>query len=162
MASRREILMGAAVALWTACIGRADDDAPLPDDPPDDGDSGTAPTGCQPAHTARTGSGWIELPLSEHPELGSLYSGKRLSIDGTPVNVAQVAEGCFVAMGTVCTHEGCAVDYAAERNQFTCPCHGALYGIDGVPIAGPAPFPLPLHDVDFDGSSVWVRLIEEA
>lgn len=162
MASRRELLLGAAVALWTACT-KSGDNGETSGDTADrgDGDSATLDAACTPAHVTHgsEADGWTRLALADHPELQDVFSGKALTVNGTAVNVAHVAEGCFVAMGVVCTHQGCTVGYAAERNQFTCPCHGALYGVDGVPIAGPAPRPLPTYETDFDGDAVWVRIL---
>lgn len=161
MATRRELLVGAAVALWTACTKSGDDTSAGGDSADTSSrDSGVPVDTCSPAHVAHgtEADGWTRIALADHPELQNVFSGIALRINGTAVNVAQVAEGCFVAMGVVCTHEGCTVSYAAQRNQFTCPCHGALYGVDGVPIAGPAPLPLPTYETDFDGDAVWVRV----
>ncbi|MBI4767806.1 MAG: Rieske (2Fe-2S) protein [Deltaproteobacteria bacterium] len=47
----------------------------------------------------------------------------------------------------VCTHLGCPVLWAEERNRFECPCHGSLFNARGQVTAGPAQIPLPWYEV---------------
>ena len=90
-------------------------------------------------------------PCAEHPDAGSagwsavsLSSFSALAVVGGAVSVdlgrhrlavAQPAEGCFVAVSRVCTHNGCETAYDAGR--FVCPCHGAVFDLDGSVLAGP-------------------------
>ena len=41
-----------------------------------------------------------------------------------------------------CTHQGCDVTWAPDKNRFDCPCHGAAFAVDGTPIKGPHGGPL--------------------
>jgi cytochrome b6-f complex iron-sulfur subunit len=41
-----------------------------------------------------------------------------------------------------CTHQGCDVAWVPAKNQFDCPCHGAAFAPDGVPVKGPNNGPL--------------------
>ena len=41
-----------------------------------------------------------------------------------------------------CTHLGCAYSWQPDQQQFTCPCHAGVYGMDGKVLAGPPPRPL--------------------
>ncbi len=41
-----------------------------------------------------------------------------------------------------CTHQGCDVTLNAQKWQFECPCHGAIFSPDGTPIRGPHNGPL--------------------
>jgi Rieske Fe-S protein len=52
------------------------------------------------------------------------------------------AEDGFYVVSAVCTHLGCNVVHE-EKKGFACPCHGSLFGEDGVVVRGPAPSPLP-------------------
>jgi Rieske Fe-S protein len=42
------------------------------------------------------------------------------------------------AYSTVCPHEGCAVVWRDESNDFFCPCHDSLFSADGAWVAGPS------------------------
>jgi len=37
-----------------------------------------------------------------------------------------------------CPHEGCDVEWSAERREFQCPCHDSRFGPDGARLGGPA------------------------
>jgi len=51
------------------------------------------------------------------------------------------------AFSSVCPHLGCAFDYEPDVKQFKCPCHNAIYSIDGKVVGGPAPRPMDELDV---------------
>lgn len=53
--------------------------------------------------------------------------------------VVKQDNGSFVVYNGHCTHLGCAYHWQADQNQFVCPCHGGVYGIDGHVVAGPPP-----------------------
>ena len=44
------------------------------------------------------------------------------------------------AVSDVCTHRGCML--LIKDNTFECPCHSAVFTLDGKPISGPANKPL--------------------
>ena len=48
----------------------------------------------------------------------------------------------FTVYNGRCTHLGCAYSWQPDQQQFTCPCHAGVYGIDGKVLAGPPPRPL--------------------
>ena len=50
-------------------------------------------------------------------------------------------------VSAVCTHLGCSVQWAPERNRFECPCHGSLFNARGQVTVGPAQNPLPWYEV---------------
>jgi len=39
----------------------------------------------------------------------------------------------------ICPHLGCAIDYAADRNAFHCPCHASEFDAEGRRRFGPSP-----------------------
>lgn len=41
-----------------------------------------------------------------------------------------------------CTHLGCGYSWDAASKQFKCPCHGAVFSLEGEVVAGPPPRPL--------------------
>ena len=53
----------------------------------------------------------------------------------------------FAVANAVCTHLGCTVGYFQSDERFHCPCHGSVFGADGVVQHGPAPRPLEWFEV---------------
>lgn len=47
-------------------------------------------------------------------------------------------DGSVVAFSSVCPHLGCAVGFSEQHDQFECPCHDAVFAIDGARVSGPA------------------------
>lgn len=115
-------------------------------------------TSCSLVTPGTEAEGWFRVVLADHPELDTIYNGVQISLGGTTVNLAKVTEDCWVAMGVRCTHEGGPVTYRPARNQFVCSRHGAIFGPDGVPVAGPTGVPMPLFEVGFDGTDLWVKV----
>jgi cytochrome b6-f complex iron-sulfur subunit len=56
-------------------------------------------------------------------------------------------ENHIKVVSAVCTHLGCSVQWAPERNRFECPCHGSLFNARGQVTAGPAQNPLLWYEV---------------
>lgn len=48
----------------------------------------------------------------------------------------------FTAYDPRCTHLGCPYRWDAEKEAFVCPCHTALFDVEGNVLSGPAPRPL--------------------
>ncbi|MBR7553245.1 ubiquinol-cytochrome c reductase iron-sulfur subunit [Allobacillus sp. GCM10007491] len=59
------------------------------------------------------------------------------------------SNGDILALSPVCTHLGCTVDWATEKeDEFFCPCHDGRYNAEGENIAGTPPTE-PLHEYTF-------------
>ncbi len=61
--------------------------------------------------------------------------GSRTLLADIPAILLHTETG-FSALSLVCTHLGCTLEQTAEG--FTCPCHGSQFGVDGLPLRGPA------------------------
>ncbi|MGH2851746.1 MAG: ubiquinol-cytochrome c reductase iron-sulfur subunit [Solirubrobacteraceae bacterium] len=59
-------------------------------------------------------------------------------IDTTPAN----QYNRWVAITSRCAHLGCPVRWVPAAERFICPCHGGVYDLQGVRVAGPPPRPL--------------------
>ena len=68
--------------------------------------------------------------------------------------VVKSASNRVTAFGPQCTHLGCAYHWEDTKNQFLCPCHSSLFGIDGTVQGGPAPRPLDRYDVRVQGTKL--------
>jgi cytochrome b6-f complex iron-sulfur subunit len=68
------------------------------------------------------------------------------------IYVICTAASTYVALSSICTHQGCTVAYVAINKQFSCPCHGGLYDITGKVLTGPPPAPLKSYSVTLNGN----------
>ena len=70
--------------------------------------------------------------------------------------VVKSADNRITAFGPQCTHLGCAYHWEEGKNEFLCPCHSSLFGIDGRVISGPAPRPLDRYQTRIEGNKLMV------
>ena len=64
--------------------------------------------------------------------------------------LVRLQDGGFLAIYRRCTHLGCAVPYDPASAQFTCPCHGSAFTMEGDVLNPPAPRPLDLFKLSFN------------
>lgn len=57
----------------------------------------------------------------------------------------------FIALSSVCTHNGCTVGYVAANDNLLCPCHDSVFSLDGTVLQGPASSPLKTYNVKKEG-----------
>jgi cytochrome b6-f complex iron-sulfur subunit len=84
------------------------------------------------------------------------WSSRMAAVGGHPIIVVNTPQG-FRAFSAICTHLGCIVNWNAERRQIACPCHAGFFDVNGRPVAGPPPSPLPEHQVLVVDGEVMVR-----
>ena len=60
-------------------------------------------------------------------------------------------------LSPICTHQGCAVDWRADRSRFVCPCHGGTFDAEGNRISGPPQDPLAAVDYQVKDGQLLVR-----
>lgn len=63
----------------------------------------------------------------------------------------------FIVYDPRCTHLGCPFRWDARLNQFVCPCHTAVFNVDGRPVMGPAPRPLDRYPSRIAGGRLMIR-----
>jgi len=75
----------------------------------------------------------------------------------SPAMLIHHRDDSWVALGAVCSHLGCTVQYIAAQNRIHCFCHGGEYDPNtGANIAGPPPKPLRRFDVRVEKDGVVV------
>ena len=62
----------------------------------------------------------------------------------------------FIAFDPKCTHLGCPYRWSEEKKQFLCPCHNAVFGIDGQVVSGPPPKPLDRYPTKVVGGRLYL------
>ena len=72
------------------------------------------------------------------------------------VIIAKTSAGIFVAVASVCTHQGSTIGFESSANRFHCPNHGSNFGTDGSVINGPALTALKKYNTALTGTSLRV------
>lgn len=77
---------------------------------------------------------------------GYAYSGNILIIrSGT---------SSYIALSSICTHQGCTVTYNSSDDKIACPCHGSLFSTGGSVLKGPASSSLKTYNVKIEGNNL--------
>lgn len=64
----------------------------------------------------------------------------------------------FVAIDSICTHQGCTIGYSLTDNNFPCPCHGSVYSTTGSVVNGPTTVALKSYPVSKSGDILTISL----
>ncbi len=78
-------------------------------------------------------------------------------LSGHDVLLVETPAG-YRALSTTCTHLGCHVHWEPEHPRFYCPCHDAVFDVDGNVVSGPPPRPLARYDVEEESGAIYVIL----
>ena len=118
---------GAAIAIPFAvsCSKDEDDDILLP------GDNITIDLDSSQYSTLKTGGNSV------------IYQG---------IIVANTGNEVFVALSSVCTHQGCTINYNHANTNFPCPCHGSVFSDQGSVLQGPATTAVKRYTVSREGN----------
>jgi cytochrome b6-f complex iron-sulfur subunit len=95
----------------------------------------------------------IDLTSTKYSSLataGGFYVEKDVII----INTGDV----FIALSSVCTHQGCQVSYNHGDSNLPCPCHGSIYNTAGSVLQGPATAPLKKYNVAQEGDILTITL----
>ena len=122
------------------------------------------------------GGFWQAVLMFFYPKKLSPF-GSKLTVPGTVADypegsVTPVREGKFyvshvpeglLALYWKCVHLGCTVpwkpteSFEGEEGIFRCPCHGSIYLRNGQNVAGPAPRPLDVMEIELTGNKIVVN-----
>lgn len=93
-----------------------------------------------------------------------------VDIDDIPVNGSKILfykrtaiilirpeKGKWVALSAICTHLRCGVKWDPESKRIICPCHGAIYDLNGNVISCPPPRPLKRYSTVVRIGKVYIR-----
>jgi cytochrome b6-f complex iron-sulfur subunit len=113
------------------------------------------PVLCFMAPPARPDASVNRVLAGKRSEL-SPGSGKVFRFGSRPAILIATSSGEVLAFSAACTHLSCTVHYRPDLRRIGCACHGGLYDLEGVPVAGPPPRPLERFHVAFRGDEIWV------
>lgn len=99
-------------------------------------------SGCETAemHTSPPKKG-ASIPFAladaKYQPLSTVGASVEIEIDGQTGLLVRTSADKFIAMSSVCTHQGCIVSWNGASKSAKCPCHGAAFGPDGSVLSGP-------------------------
>lgn len=96
--------------------------------------------------------GDVVIALAQAPELANAGGAIIASPSGSGGRylVANTGSG-YLALGAVCTHQGCDIAWVPEDREAECPCHGSRFAGDGTVLNPPAPAGLASFPAETDG-----------
>lgn len=112
--------------------------------------AGTALAYLKPPRGTEGKEGPVEVADKEDIPVGE---GRVVPFKGTTAIVIHTQSG-FVAFSAVCTHAGCIVQWQKDKNRIYCPCHAAVFDVEGNVVSGPPPRPLPKYRVKVQGEKI--------
>ena len=64
----------------------------------------------------------------------------------------------FIALSSLCTHQGCQISYDHGSGDLPCPCHGSVFSTSGSVLQGPASSALKKYTVVQEGDILTIDL----
>lgn len=102
------------------------------------------------AFSAQAAGAAVTIALADLP----VGSAKNVRYKGTAGVVIRTDEKNIHALSAVCTHLGCIVKWDDGKRLLVCPCHGAMFDVNGNVVSGPAPRPLESYPVQLSQDEV--------
>ena len=114
----------------------------------------------------KTSKKWVDLGIvdllkgSRYKKINYVFQSKDGWVETEKkrsVYVTDEGAGNFVVFSRVCSHLGCLVRWDAGKDQFFCPCHGAVFDNAGNVVEGPPPRPMEKLPVKVEDGVVYVK-----
>lgn len=100
----------------------------------------------------------IDISTSTYNKLQT--KGGFVVVANQKVIIARTQADSWIAVSSVCTHEGTTIGYQAASNDFRCPNHGAEFTATGAVQKGPAAAALKKYIVTFTANTNTLRVFE--
>jgi cytochrome b6-f complex iron-sulfur subunit len=99
----------------------------------------------------------FDLADAAFKDLAAVGASVSIDVDGNKGLLIRSSTDKFIAMSSVCTHQGCPLSWDSANKAIKCFCHGAAFSADGKvtnkPSDGSAIAHLAVWSVSFDASS---------
>ena len=153
--SRKDFLRTAgSVSLFAAlgigfygCSSSTDATDTTPPTIPDDDD----------AITITGGGNTISIDLSNNSVANLREQGGWLLITAANTLIVNVDGDTFRSFTSVCTHQGCSINWQFSNELFECTCHGSRFNTSGSVVRGPANADLAEFTVSVEGDIVTIN-----
>jgi cytochrome b6-f complex iron-sulfur subunit len=86
-------------------------------------------------------------PIPVPKKLADIKVGEVVTVREGKYYLTRTEDG-IMALYWKCVHLGCTVPWNEGQKKFMCPCHGSVYDVTGLNVAGPAPRPLDYMDLE--------------
>ncbi len=83
--------------------------------------------------------------------------GWRKIVSEKAVYVLPAKDGAMRVLSPICPHLGCSIPWVEAKQQFVCPCHNAIFGVNGARVGGPAPRAMDDLECKIDNGMLKVR-----
>ncbi len=83
--------------------------------------------------------------------------GWRKIVSEKAIYVLPMKDGALRVLSPICPHLGCSIPWIEAKQQFICPCHTAVFALDGARISGPAPRAMDDLESKIDNGMLKVR-----
>jgi len=95
----------------------------------------------------------IDLNDDKYSNLGSAGGSV---IEGNII-IFNTGDG-YLALSSICTHQGCQVSYDHGGGNLPCPCHGSVFSTTGSVVNGPAETALKTYEIAQEGDVLTIAL----
>ena len=83
--------------------------------------------------------------------------GWRKIVSEKAIYVLPMKDGVLRVLSPICPHLGCSIPWSEAKQQFVCPCHTAIFTLDGARVSGPAPRSMDDLESKVDNGMLKVR-----
>jgi cytochrome b6-f complex iron-sulfur subunit len=111
--------------------------------------------GCNPADQGPTAPQNVDFTIDLNASANSALRTVGGYLYNSGVIVVRTTTG-YLALSSICTHQGATVTYDASTNSFYCPAHGSIFSSSGAVTRGPAGSPLTVFKTTLSGTSLRV------
>ena len=142
--TRREVLYGiGAGSLLVACGG---------------GDNAAVDAQQMDAPACPSGDLCLDTSTTQYKALANANGNVLVNASVGQLIVVRQSATAAVSLSSVCTHQGCTVNYSATSQHLVCPCHGATFTLTGSVVSGPTSVPLKSYPTTIASNLIEIKL----
>jgi menaquinol-cytochrome c reductase iron-sulfur subunit len=98
----------------------------------------------------------LTAPVKRLIKVEQLDAWRRI-VSEKAVYVMPPKDGNVRVLSPICPHLGCSVPWNEEKQEFICPCHGAVFTNEGARVSGPSPRSMDDLETKIENGMVRIR-----